>query len=65
MATPTMVLPPLIVNALSKEGRILAKNPALANPVTVSLFKNSILNFAEIIFLILLLINFWFKKFIK
>jgi len=35
MATPTMVLPPLIVNALSKEGRILAKNPALANPVTV------------------------------
>ena len=39
MATPTMVLPPLIVNALSKEGRILAKNPALTNPVTVGYYS--------------------------
>jgi len=36
MATPTMVLPPLVVNALLKEGKVLARKPKLVNPLTVS-----------------------------
>jgi len=37
MATPTMVVPPLVVNALSKPGKFLHKNPAMTNPLTVAL----------------------------
>ena len=40
MATPTMVIPPLIVNALSKEGKLLARKPALVNPLTVRHIPN-------------------------
>ena len=37
MATPSMVVPPLVINALSKPGKFLHRNPSMANPITVAL----------------------------
>jgi len=42
MATPTMVVPPVVVTQLQKPGRLLARNPALANPLTVLLIGLSL-----------------------
>jgi tricarboxylate carrier len=37
MATPTMVVPPIVIESLSKPGKLLTKNPALKNPLQVLL----------------------------
>lgn len=37
MATPTMVIPPIVIEKLSKPGRLLAKHPSLVNPMQVAL----------------------------
>ena len=39
MATPTMVFPPIVIESLSKPGKLLTKNPALKNPLQVNLTK--------------------------
>ena len=35
MATPTMVIPPLVIDALSKPGKLLTQKPVLSNPLQV------------------------------
>jgi len=42
MATPCMVFPPVVVNYLQKDGRLLARKPALVNPFTVALIGLSL-----------------------